>query len=162
MTMTLLVEVASMLMAVVFALVLGAQMFDAFVNQPVFFSDPPNSVCEYAKLATAHRVPLYFTRLIVPMMAAIVVATVGCIADRGPAALFVSLICGILYVALIFLFFLPTNRKLGFLPPEDGARPVEPELIVRLTRRWRAWNRVRICLQFVGLVAAILAMSVAK
>ena len=37
-----------------------------------------------------------------------------------------------LYLALVFLFFIPANRKLGFLPPAAGATPAAPQAIVRL------------------------------
>jgi hypothetical protein len=162
MNVNLFVDVVSMLMVIVFALLLGAQVFDAAVNQPVFFSDPPDSVREYVKLATAHRVPAYFRKLVLLTMAATVLAIAACAIKMGPAALVVSIVCAIIYLALIFLFFLPTNRKLGFLPPVTGASPAEPQSIVRLAQRWRMWDRVRILVQFVGLLAAVLSVSAVK
>lgn len=42
MTANLFVDAASILMVIVLALLFGAQMFDAVVNQPVFFSNPPD------------------------------------------------------------------------------------------------------------------------
>jgi hypothetical protein len=162
MTANLFVDAASMLLVLVFALLLGAQMFDALVNQPVFFSDPPASVSEYLKQPTAHRVPAYFGRLIVLTIAATAIAIAACIIVAAPTALFVSAACAILYLALIFLFFIPANRKLGFLPQATGTPPAEPALISRLSRRWRMWDRIRIGLQFVGLIAAVLAVSAIK
>jgi hypothetical protein len=155
------VEAASLLLVLAFALALGAQLFDTAVNVPVFFSDPPASVNEFLKHPIGRRVPAYFARLIVLTIAATLIALVACVAASGPAALVVAAACAVLYLALVFLFFIPANRKLGFLPPAAGATPAAPQAIARLVQHWRMWNVVRIVLQFAGLIAAVLAFAAA-
>ncbi len=162
MTANLFVDAASILMVIVLALLFGAQMFDAVVNQPVFFSNPPDSVREYPRLVTAQRVPVYFRKLVVLTLVATPVVIAAWLVKLGPTALVVSIACAILYIALIFLFFIPTNRELGLLPPAGGSSRAEPELVVPLLRRWRMWDRVRIFVQFVGLMAAALSLSAVK
>jgi hypothetical protein len=162
MTAHLLVQAASMLLVLAFALLLGAQIFDAFVNQPVFLSDPPDSIRKYLEYATARRVPAYFRRVVILVIVATLAAIAACVAMRGPPALLVSTACAVFYIALIFLFFLPTNRKLGFLSAAPGTPPTDAQGIVRLSRQWQTWDRVRIAVQFVGLISAVLAFSALK
>ena len=154
-----LVVAASFVMVIAFALLLGAQMFDAAVNQPVFFADPPNSVAKFLEYPIARRIPAYFIRLIVPTIGATGFALIVWLVRAGPTPLIVAVGCAVVYIAMIFLFFVPTNRKLGFLPAGPDAPAPAAETIRRLVRYWRVLDRVRMVLQFAGLVAAVLAVA---
>jgi len=155
--MNLLTNAASWLLVVAFALVLGGHVFDTLVLVPIWSSAPPQSVNEWKKSPAAARVGLFFARLLPVMLAASVfglaLALVLGLGDR--LALALTGLCGISHLALIFLLFIPTNRALGFLP---GAA-ADPSMFGQLTRKWLFWNRVRICLDTVGLIAAVLAVS---
>ena len=148
---------ASWLLVVVFALVLGGQAFDTVVLVPIWSSAPPQSVNEWMKSLAVKRVPAYFAKLLPVLFAASVfgltLALILGLRDRQALAL--TGLCGILHLGLIFVFFIPTNRALGFLP---GAA-ADPSMFGQLIQKWLFWNRVRICLDTVGLIAAVLAVS---
>jgi uncharacterized membrane protein len=147
----------SWLLVIAFALVLGGQLLDTVVLVPIWASAPPQSLSEWMKSPAAARVPRFFARLLPVLLAVSVlglaVALVLGLGDRRALAL--AGLCGILHMALIFVFFIPTNRALGFLP---GAA-ADPSRWGELIQKWLFWNRVRICLDTVGLIAAVLAVS---
>lgn len=159
MSSNLIFLLACIFMVLGFALVLGAQMFDTFVNVPLFLADPPDSIARYLANPVARNVPVYFARVIPIMIVVTVGALVANFATERSAALFVSVACATSYIALVFLFFLPANRKLGFLPPRAGSTAPDADTTVRIARQWRLWNVVRIGIQFAGLIAAVLAVS---
>jgi Domain of unknown function (DUF1772) len=152
-------KAVAMLLVVAFALAFGGQMFDTFVNVPLYFGDPPASISDSLKWPTTQRVPDYFRRVVPLTLAAGIIGLALWITARPSAALLVSSSCALVYVGLIFLFFLPTNRKLGFLPLAAGESAPTADESVLLSRQWRTWNRVRLAVQLVGLVAAALSMS---
>ena len=157
MVVNLIANGVSWLLVIAFASLLGGHLFDTVVLVPIWSSAPPQSLSEWMKSPAASRVSLFFGRLLPVLLAASVlglaIALVLGLSDRRALAL--TGLCGLLHIALIFLFFIPTNRALGFLP---GAA-ADPSRSGGLTQRWLFWNRVRICLDTVGLIAAVLAVS---
>ena len=155
--MNLLANGVSWLLVVAFALVLGGQLFDTVVLVPIWSSAPPQSLREWMKSPAATRVPQFFGRLLPVLLAASVfgLAAALVLGLRGRRALALTGLCGILHLALILLFFIPTNRALGFLPGSAA----DPSTLGQLIQKWLLWNRVRICLDTVGLIAAVLAVS---
>jgi hypothetical protein len=149
---------AAILLLVAFALTFGAQTFDTYVNVPVFFSDVPNSIGTYLNYTTAHRVPAFFARTGIFTIAATAVAIVVNVTVARSPALILSASCAVAYFAMIFVFFAPTNRKLGFLRSGD-VQPLSPEQAKRLSRWWQTMNFIRIGLQLVGLLAAALSLT---
>ena len=51
-------------------------------------------------------------------------------------ALAVAGICGLIYLGLIVLIFLPTNRALGLDPGGADAAKLDSQLVKKLVRRW--------------------------
>jgi len=155
---SLLANGLSWLLVVAFALVLGGQVFDAVVLVPIWSSAPPQSVSEWMKSPASTRVAeKFFARVLPVLLAASVLGLAAALilglSDR--LALALTGLCGILHLGLVFLFFLPTNRALGFLPGE----PADPSKFGQLIQKWLFWNRVRICLDVAGLIASVLAVS---
>ena len=148
---------ASWLLVAAFALVLGGQVFDTVVLVPIWSSAPPQSLSEWKKSPAADRVSPFFARLLPVLLGASVLglASALILGLRNRLALALTGLCGISHLGLIFLFFIPTNRALGFLPGESG----DPSMFPQLIQRWLFWNRVRICLDAVGLIAAVVAVS---
>ena len=149
-------DIAAILLVFGFALTLGAQAFDTFVNVPVFFSDPPRSIADYRTWPTSERVPLYFVRAMVLVILGILAATGALFVHRGSFALVAADICALVYIALVFLVFVPINRRLGFLP---GGKEAEAGDTPRLARHWRTWNAVRLFVQALGLGAAAVSLA---
>ena len=145
-------------LVILFALVLGGQTFDGFVLVPIWSGNPPDSVDEWLGTPAAHAVPRYFSRL----LPALLIASIGALAAgvffatarRGWLLLAAG--CGLTHVGLVVCFFVPTNRALGFLPPQSTAGSPDK---ANLVRAWLRWNYVRIALDLVGLVAAVHAVA---
>ncbi len=72
-------------------------------------------------------------------------------------ALVIAGLCGLIHMAMIFAIFLPTNVKLGFYSGEPAS--LEAQVVTTLVRRWGGWNFVRLGVETVGLVAALLALK---
>ena len=159
MTVNIFVYAVAMLLVIDFAALFGAHMFDTSVNVPVFFADPPNSIRAWMDMPVGKKVPGFFARFFVFSLVLTVPAIAACVVAQSPLALVVATACLVIYLGLIFLFFLPVNRKLGFLPPVAGASPPDAATIKIFTRRWRAVNRVRSAVHFIGLVAAANAVA---
>ena len=147
-------------LVLLFALVFGGQTFDAFVMVPIWSHDPPNSVDQWRSTPVARAVPRYFSRLLPALLATSIVAL--------PAALFLSLPgrgwlllaagCGLVHMALVMRFFVPTNRALGLLPSQPRPTTPSPDK-AGLVRAWLRWNYVRIAVDLAGLVAAVHAAA---
>jgi len=145
-------------LVILFALVLGGQTFDGFVLVPIWSGNPPDSVDEWLGTPAAHAVPRYFSRL----LPALLIASIGALAagvffataQRGWLLLAAG--CGLTHIGLVVCFFVPTNRALGFLPPQSTAGSPDK---ANLVRAWLRWNYVRIALDLVGLVAAVHAVA---
>lgn len=145
-------------LVILFALVLGGQTFDAFVLVPIWSGNPPDSVDQWLGTPAAHAVPRYFSRLLPALLIASVAALAGGVffatARRG--CLVLAAACGLTHMGLVMRFFVPTNRALGFLPPQSTPGSSDK---ADLVRAWMRWNYVRIGLDFVGLVAAVHAVA---
>jgi len=148
-----LTQVLAWTLVVLFALVLGAQAFDAFVLVPLWSAHPPDSLDDFLQTPAAARVPRYFARLL-PVLLIVSLAVLALLPLLRAAAsnwLFVAAACGLIHVGLVAGFFIPTNRRLGFLPSASAATPSEK---IALVHAWVRWNYVRLVLDLLGLVSA--------
>lgn len=155
------VSAVSWLLAMSFAAVWGAHLYQVTVIFPVWASNPPESVVEWLATPYAMRVPGFFRTVVFLLYTiatiALVVAVVA--APRTRPALAVAGVCALIHLALNLLIFLPTNRKLGFDPGGPGASSLDPQLVKMLIRRWGRWNFVRLSIETAGLVAALFAFK---
>ncbi len=144
-----------------FAFLLGAHMLDTFVLIPHWTASPPESLetwlahPQYPDVAV-YMAPLLVAALLVPAASFAVGFVDGAGSRRWRG---ITVACALTHVALVFVFFVPTNQVLGFLPSETAAAPAAAETIQLLVRRWQAWNGVRIALDALGLYAAVQATS---
>jgi len=141
-------------LVLLFALVLGGQVFDAFVLVPIWSERPPESVDRWLGTPAAERVPRYFVRLLVPLLV-VSLASLACgllVRTAGRAWLLTAAACGIAHLALVRIFFVPTNEALGFLPSQAAGPPPDK---ARLVRAWLRWNSVRLALDLLGLLASV-------
>jgi lysylphosphatidylglycerol synthetase-like protein (DUF2156 family) len=156
------VSTVSWLLAMSFAAVWGAHLYQVTVLFPVWASDPPKSVVEWLATPYAMRVSGFF-RTVVSLLytfatIALVVAVVTALRMR--LALAVAGVCALIHLALNLLIFLPTNRKLGFDPGGPGASSLDPQMVKMLIRRWGRWNFVRLSIETAGLIAALFALKI--
>ncbi len=154
------VSAESWLLAMSFAAVWGAHLYQVTVLFPVWASDPPKSVVEWLATPYAMRVPGFF-RTVVSLLytfatIAVVVAVVTGLRMR--LGLGVAGFCGLIHLALNLLIFLPTNLKLGLDPGGPGASSLDPQMVKMLVRRWGRWNFVRLGVETAGLLAALFAV----
>jgi len=155
------VSAISWLLAMSFAAVWGAHLYQVTVLFPVWASAPPKSVVEWLATPYAMRVPGFF-RTVVSLLytfatIALVVAVVTALRMR--LALAIAGVCALIHLALNLLIFLPTNRKLGFDPGGPGASNLDPQMVKMLIRRWGRWNFVRLSIETAGLIAALFALK---
>jgi uncharacterized membrane protein len=145
-------------LVLLFALVLGGQAFDTFVLVPIWSAHPPDSVDRWRDTPAAGRVPRYFMRLLLPLLAISLVAAAWALFTHatGRGWLLLAAACGITHLALVRIVFVPTNQALGFLPSQSADAPPEK---VRLVSAWVRWNSVRLMIDFVGLLASVKAIS---
>ena len=144
-------------LVILFALVLGGQVFDALVLVPIWSGNPPDSVDQWLGTPAADAVPRYFSRLL-PALLVVSVGALGAgvsFATPRRAWLLLAAGCGLAHMGLVIRFFVPTNRALGFLGPQSAAGSPDK---ANLVRAWLRWNYVRIALDLVGLVAAVHAV----
>ena len=156
-----LVSAVSWLLAMSFAAVWGAHLFDATVFFPVWASEPPKSLVEWLATPYPMRVAGFFRRLvpglyIVATLAVVVAVVTGL---RMRLALAVAGVCGLIHLAMIVLVFIPTNLKLGLNPGGPGASSLDPQTVKKLVRRWGRWNLVRLGVETAGLIATLFAFK---
>ena len=155
------VTAVSWLLAMSFAAVWGAHLYQTTVLFPALVSDVPKSVVEWVATPYSKRVPGFFRRVVGVLYTfasiAVVVAVVTGLRMR--LGLVVSGVCGLIHLALNLLIFLPTNLKLGFDPGGPGASSLDPQMVQMLVRRWGRWNFVRLGVETVGLIAALFAVK---
>lgn len=155
----LLVSVVAFLSATVFAAVWGAHLFETTVLFRVWATDPPRALPAF--VATPYSARLGgFWRVLAPGLygiasIAVIVAVVAGL--RTHPALAIAGVCGLIHMAMIFAIFLPTNVKLGFYSGEPAS--LDPQVVTALVRRWGGWNFVRLGVETVGLVAALVALK---
>ena len=151
----------SWLLAMSFAAIWGAHLFQATVLFPVWGSDPPRSLLEWRAGPYAMRVAGFFQRLaptlyIVAVMALVVAIATGL---RMRLALAIAAVCGLIHLSMIALIFFPTNMKLGLDPGAEDPSSLDPQTVKTLVRRWGRWNLVRFGVETVGLIAALFAFK---
>jgi uncharacterized membrane protein len=97
-------------------------------------------------------------RLLGPLLAVSIVALGWALLAhaRNQVWLLVAAACGVAHLALVRLFFVPTNQALGFLPSQSAGAPVDK---VRAVRAWLRWNAIRLVLDVMGLLASVNAVS---
>ncbi len=154
----LLVSVVSFLLATVFAAVWGAHLFETAVLSRVWAADPPKALPAFVATPYSTRLAGFWRALapglyVIAPIAVIVAAVAGL---RIHLALAIAGVCGLIHMAMIFAIFLPTNMKLGFYSGEPAS--LDPQVVTTLVRRWGGWNFVRLGVETVGLVAALLAL----
>lgn len=156
----LLISIFSFLLAMVFAAVWGAHLFETAVLYSAWASDPPKSFIEFLATASAKTLARFWRALVGWLYAAasfaIIVAVVTGL--RVHFALAIAGACGLVHLAMIVLIFASTNVKLGFYGG-PGAASLEPQVAKTLILRWGRWNFVRLGFETVGLAAALIAFG---
>ena len=155
------VNAVSWLLAMSFAAVWGAHLYQVTVLFPVWASDPPKSVVEWLGTPYSKRV-LGFFRPVVSLLytfASIALIVAVMTGVRMRLALAVGGVCALIHLTLNLLIFLPTNLKLGFDPGGPGASNLDPQTVEMLMRRWGRWNFVRLGVETAGLIAALFALK---
>lgn len=147
-------------LAVFFAAAWGAHLFYATVIFPVQASDPPRSMAEWIASPYAMRV-FGFWRIVVSCLytvasIALILAFVAGI--RTQLALAAAGVCGLIHMTMVLSIFVPINVKLGLDPGGPGISSLDPQTAKMLVRRWGGWNRVRVAVETVGLIAALCAL----
>ena len=155
-----LVSAASWMVVMAFACVWGAHVYQITVLYPAWASDPPKSVIEWVATPYAKRVPGLFRPLVSILYT---VASIGLIvAVVGGLRMHISLalagVCALIHLTINMMIMVPTNLKLGFDPGGPGAASLEPHAVKMLIRRWGRGNLVRLGVETVGLIAAIVAV----
>jgi len=155
------VSAVSWLLAMSFAAVWGAHLYQATVLFPAWFSDLPKSLLEWLATPYAIRVPGFFRRAVSILYTFATIAVVVAVVTglRMRLGLGVAGVCGLIHMALNLLIFLPTNLKLGLDPGGPGASSLEPRMVRMLARRWGRWNFVRLAVETAGLIAALFAVK---
>jgi hypothetical protein len=145
----------------VFALLLGAHMLDTFVLIPHWTASPPESIEAWVTSpqypdVVPYLMPLLVALLLVPAASFAAGYREG---EQDRRWRGIATACALAHLSLLFLFFVPTNQELGFLPSEAAAAQLAPEVARGLVRQWIGWNWVRIALDALGLYAAARATS---
>ena len=160
-----LASAVSWLLAMSFAAIWGAHIFQATVLFPVWGSDPPKSLLEWLAAPYAMRVAVFFQRLAPTLYIVAVIALVVAIAQgtQMRLALAIAAVCGLIHLTMIVLIFVPMNLKLGLDPNlkrgGPGAASLDPQTMKTLVRRWGRWNLVRLVVETTGLIAALFAVK---
>jgi hypothetical protein len=157
----LLVCAESFLLAVIFAAVWGAHVFETAVLFRVWTGDPARALpafvaTPYSKTLAAFWRPMAGTLYTISSIALVVAVVAGL---QTHAAMAIAGACGLIHLTLIIAVFMPTNVKLGFYSGEPVS--LDPQVVMPLVRRWGAWNFVRLGVETIGLVAALLAFRAA-
>ena len=155
------VSAVSWLLAISFAAIWGAHLFDTTVLFPVWASDPPKSLLDFLAAPYATRIGGFFRRMVPTLCVVAVIALVVAIAAglRMRLALAIAAVCGVIHLTMIVLIFVPTNEELGFHPGGQGAASLDPQTVKALVRWWGRWNLVRLGVDTVGLIAALFAVK---
>lgn len=155
------VSAVSWLLAMSFATVWGAHIYQVTVLYPVWASEPPRTVVEWLATPYAMRVPGFFRSAVSLLYTVASIALVLAVVTglRMRLALVVAGVCALIHLALNLLIFLPTNLKLGLDPGGPGASSLDPQTVKMLMRRWGRWNFVRLGVETAGLIAALFAFK---
>lgn len=155
------VSAVSCLLAMSFAAVWGAHLYQTTVFFPAWASEPPKSLVEWLATPYSMRVPGFFRRVVGVLYTFATIAVVVAVVTglRMRLGLGVAGVCGLIHLALNLLIFLPTNLKLGLDPGGAGASSLDPQVVKMLVRRWGRWNFVRLGVETAGLIAALFAVK---
>ena len=154
-----LIIATSFLLATVFAAVWGAHVFETAVLFRVWAAEPPKALPAFVATPYATRLARFWRALapglytVAPI--AVIVAVVAGL--QVHLALAMAGVCGLIHLAMVVLIFLPTNVKLGFYSGEPAS--LDPQVVTTLVQRWGRWNLVRLGVETVGLVAALMAFK---
>src|ERR1700719_2832086 len=101
----------SWLLAMSFAAIWGAHLFDTTVLFPVWASDPPKSLLEFFAAPYPIRIGGFFRRLVPTLCIVAVIALIVAIAAglRMRLALAIAAVCGLVHLIMIILIFVPTD-----------------------------------------------------
>ena len=153
----LLVSAASFLLAAVFAAVWGAHVFETTVLFRVWAAEPSKALPAF--VATPYSMRLAgFWRALTPglyFIAPVAVILAVVVGLRMHLALAIAGVCGLIHMAMIIAVFLPINVKLGFYSGAPASP--DPQVVTTLVRRWGGWNFVRLGVETIGSVSALLA-----
>jgi len=154
----LVVGAVSWLLAMVFAIVWGAHIFETAVIYWVVASEPPKSLIEWNATPYALKVPGFWQRLVGSLYTIASIALIVAIGygARVHPALIVSCVCAFIHLTMNVAVMLPINTKLGYYSAGKEASS-DPQALKTLVRRWGQWNSFRLCVEAVGLIAALLA-----
>ena len=156
----LLLNAFAFLLAVVFAAVWGAHVFETAVLYSAWAAEPPKSFFEFLATRSAKTLARFW-QILAPSLytVAITALIIAFVAGmQMHLALALAGICGLIHLAMIVLIFAPTNTKLGFYGG-PGAASLDPRLAKTLIRRWGRWIFVRLGFETAGLVAALVAFK---
>jgi hypothetical protein len=155
------VSAVSWLLAMSFAAVWGAHLYQTTVLFPAWVSELPKSLLEWVAAPYSMRVPGFFRRAVSALYTFATIALVVAVLTglRMRLGLVVAGVCGLIHLALNLLIFLPTNLKLGLDPGGPGASSLDPQMLKMLVRRWGRWNFVRLAVETAGLIAALFAVK---
>jgi hypothetical protein len=157
----LIVGAVSWLLAISFAAVWGAHLYQTTVLFPAWFSDLPKSLVEWIATPYSTRVLGFYVRTVSVLYTFATIAVLVAVLTglRMRLGLGVAGVCGLIHLALNLIIFLPTNLKLGLDPGGPGLSTLDPPMVRMLARRWRRWNFVRLGVETAGLVAALFAVK---
>jgi hypothetical protein len=149
------------LLAMSFAAVWGAHLYQTTVLFPAWVSELPKSLVEWVATPYSMRVPGFFRRAVSVLYTFATIAVVVAVVTgvRMRLGLGVAGVCGLIHLALNLLIFLPTNLKLGLDPGGPGASSLDPLVVKMLVRQWSRWNFVRLGVETAGLIAALFAVK---
>jgi hypothetical protein len=155
------VGAVSGLLAMSFAAVWGAHLYQTTVLFPAWFSELPKSLVEWLATPYSKRVPGFYRWAVSVLYTFATIAVVVAVVTglRMRLSLAVAGVCGLIHLALNLLIFLPTNLKLGLDPGGPGVSSLDPQMVKMLARRWRRWNFVRLGVETAGLIAALFAVK---
>jgi hypothetical protein len=147
------------LLAIVFAAVWGAHVFETTVLFRVWAEAPSTALPGFVATPYAKTLGRFWQALtpglyVMSFIAPIVALLAGL---QAHAAMAIAGLCGLIHLAMVVLIFLPTNVKLGFYSGKPAS--VDPQVIARLLSQWGRWNLVRLGVETAGLTAALLALK---
>ncbi len=157
----IIVSAVSWLVAMSFAAVWGAHLYQTTVLFPAWVSELPKSLIEWLATPYSMRVPGFYRRVLGVLYTFATIAVIVAVVTglRMRLGLGIAGVCGLIHLALNLLIFLPTNLKLGLDPGGPGASSLDPQVVKMLVRRWGGWNFVRLGVETAGLIAALFAVK---
>jgi hypothetical protein len=155
------ISAVSWLLAMFFAAMWGAHLYETIVIFPGQASALPKSLIDWLATPYAMRVMGFFLGVVPGFYTVSTIAVVLAIVTYSSArlALLVAGICGLIHMAMVLLIFRPTNVQLGLNPGGPGASNLAPQEVQKLMRRWGRWNLLRLSFETAGLIASLFAFK---